>query len=54
MIVTIWTKDLEIKVAFGDGKHLMTKQCNSKEEFDTIWNTVEAICHSLGATIELK
>lgn len=53
MIVTVWIKDLEIKVAFGNG-HLMTKKCNSKEELDITWDTVQAICHSIGSEIKLQ
>jgi len=54
MIVTVWKKDLEIKVAFEGSDHLMIKKCNTQKEFDETWETVEAICHGIGAVIKLK
>ena len=52
-IVSVWIKDLEIKVAFNDG-HIMTKKCNSKEELKISYETVMALCHSMGSEIKLN
>ena len=54
MIVTVWIKDLTIKVAFEGKDHIMTKTCNSKQELDQEWNTVQALCHGFGSEIKLK
>lgn len=54
MIVTVWIKDLTIKVAFEGKEHIMTKVCNSKKELENNWNTVQALCHGMGAEIKLK
>jgi len=53
LICTVWKKDLEIKIAFNDG-HIMTKLCSDEKDFESSWNTIQAICHSLGAEIKLK
>ena len=49
MIVTVWKKDLEIKIAFDKGGHIMTKQCSDEKDFESSWNTIQAMCHSMGA-----
>lgn len=54
MIVTVWIKNLTIKVAFQGNDHIMTKICNSKKELNDSWETVQAICHGMGSEIKLK
>jgi len=54
MIVTVWIKNLTIKVAFEGKDHIMTKVCNSENELKDCWNTVQALCHGMGSEIKLK
>jgi len=52
-IITVWIKDLQIKVAFESG-HVMIRRCKSQQELDTAWQTVQELCKHLGKEIELK
>jgi len=54
LIVTVWIKDLTIKVAFEGKDHIMTKVCDSKKELKDSWETVQALCHGMGSVIKLK
>lgn len=53
MIVTMWKKNLEIKIGFESG-NMMIKKCHTQDEFNKAWNTAIQTFKKLGHEIRLK